>query len=430
MGILLLFTEIKSRFEQIDRRRKQQLFESDSDDTHSDSPDANQASPVVNRTFERSLPRRRNKLRYSSFSGMDHSDGEQPEKPGDISGDTLTSSTRSLRSRKSKLSVTSGFNLSESDEDDNSRLVIDEETKTLERNAITDGELTKTLEKYVDERTKMIRKKTPKSKKSFAMQFDLTNKSPASKSFGMQFNIDNKTCTQMPTPGKTTTSSFDLSDTAERISEDQLITLTLPSTSPEKSRNIPPKKPSSNDETDKMMSTSVQSAGSERNNETEINFKPRPKLSKPKKRKNKTVVHQTEAFTVADPVNLVEAAGDEHEDFAFDLIAMFETEAFAIPSKWSAKPKFIKATNHIQQCLATELQKRAEDLLEARVAKGPPVTMGKIRGLIGEFDKVKTIKQYAKRLSRLDKAHDGSDLSKHQAQLKDQLKQKLDEKHS
>ena len=30
--------------------------------------------------------------------------------------------------------------------------------------------------------------------------------------------------------------------------------------------------------------------------------------------------------------------------------------------------------------------------------------MGKIRGLIGEFDKVKTIKQYANRLSRLDKA--------------------------
>ena len=52
---------------------------------------------------------------------------------------------------------------------------------------------------------------------------------------------------------------------------------------------------------------------------------------------------------------------------------MFETEPFAIPSKWSAKPKFIQATNHIQQCLATELQKRAEDLLEARVAKGPPV---------------------------------------------------------
>ena len=79
------------------------------------------------------------------------------------------------------------------------------------------------------------------------------------------------------------------------------------------------------------------------------------------------------AFTVADPGNLVEAATDEHEDFAFDLIAMFEIEAFALPNKWSTKSNFVEATNHIQQCMTIELQAQAEEMLEERKAKGPPV---------------------------------------------------------
>ena len=64
-------------------------------------------------------------------------------------------------------------------------LVIDEKTRVIETR--------KSLRKSKKPTTEVVtRKKTPTAKKSFAMQFDLTNKTPTCKSFGMQFNVDNR----------------------------------------------------------------------------------------------------------------------------------------------------------------------------------------------------------------------------------------------
>ena len=135
-------------------------------------------------------------MKYSSFEKSNLSS----EKPGDIDGDTLEES-RNVSSRPRTLSE--GFELTASDEE------IDEETKTLERNAISGSE-TRVIDDSpaIDEKTKIItkeatvvikkltkaqiKKATPTAKKSFAMQFDLENKTPSCKSFGMQYNIDNR----------------------------------------------------------------------------------------------------------------------------------------------------------------------------------------------------------------------------------------------
>ena len=162
-------------------------------------------------------------MKYSSFEQSNLSS----EKPGDIEGDTLEES-RNVSSRRRTLSE--GFELTASDEEideetktlernalsgSESRLVIDEspaidqETKTLERNAISGSE-TRVINESpaINEKTKIItkeatvvikkltksqiRKATPTAKKSFAMQFDFENKTPSCKSFGMQYNIDNR----------------------------------------------------------------------------------------------------------------------------------------------------------------------------------------------------------------------------------------------
>ena len=148
---------------------------------------------------------RKKKLKYSSFEDMDLSS----EKPGDYEGDTLEES-RNISTRERTLSE--GFELTASENE------VDEETKTLERNAISGSESRLVIDETpsVNEKTKIIRKDTtkiitkeatvvikkltkaelkkatPKAKKSFAMQFDLENKTPSCKSFGMQYNIDNR----------------------------------------------------------------------------------------------------------------------------------------------------------------------------------------------------------------------------------------------
>ena len=85
------------------------------------------------------------------------------------------------------------------------------------------------------------------------------------------------------------------------------------------------------------------------------------------------LVHQAENFTVANPNQLVDDAGNEYEDYAFDLLALFEAEAVMLPPKWTKKPNCIAAANHIQNCLEHEFQSKADQLLEQRKAKGKQV---------------------------------------------------------
>ena len=69
----------------------------------------------------------------------------------------------------------------------------------------------------------------------------------------------------------------------------------------------------------------------------------------------------------------MEDAGDVYEDFAFDLVALFEVEPIMIPPKWSTDQNFLAAANHIQDCMKQKFQSKADELLEQRKAKGKQV---------------------------------------------------------
>ena len=65
----------------------------------------------------------------------------------------------------------------------------------------------------------------------------------------------------------------------------------------------------------------------------------------------------------------------EYEDFAFDLVALFEVEPIMIPPKWSTDQNFLAAANHIQDCMKQKFQSKADELLEQRKAKGKQVNI-------------------------------------------------------
>ena len=236
------------------------------------------------------------------------------------------------------------------------------------------------------------------------MQFDLTNKTPTCKSFGMQFNADNRIGFETfdleffhylerkhLKPIKRTVAdpqekSFALTDSnveeTKDKPDDEMIELTLPSPRIEKSRKKGAKV------IEKRKSETYVKNRDKSVDETEINFNPKPKPKKIKKKKDKTVsffvqyflefkstqvIYQAENFTVANPNQLVEEAADEYEDYAFDLLALFEAEAVMLPPKWTKKPNCIAAANHIQNCLEHEFQSKADQLLAQRKSKGKQV---------------------------------------------------------
>lgn len=103
-------------------------------------------------------------------------DGDEPD-PSVRSNDINTyEETRTIE--KAPSNIIHDSSNSHSDE-----LIIDEATRVIKKSP---SKSKKTTEEVV------TRKKTPIAKKSFAMQFDLTNKTPTCKSFGMQFNADNR----------------------------------------------------------------------------------------------------------------------------------------------------------------------------------------------------------------------------------------------